>query len=110
MVGRGAAVPSRVCRISGDHAHFNFVARRAARVISISRLNFSHFPRWYDGSYYAASPSKNPTGPAAGTYRVLRGGSWSIYPRLLRVSFRDQYGPGIRLVDIGFRCVRDALP
>ena len=32
---------------------------------------------WYDGKYYASSPSDNPQGPAEGTYRVRRGGSWN---------------------------------
>jgi formylglycine-generating enzyme required for sulfatase activity len=31
---------------------------------------------WYDGSYYSVSPVENPQGPATGSYRVLRGGSW----------------------------------
>jgi formylglycine-generating enzyme required for sulfatase activity len=29
---------------------------------------------WYGDMYYASSPSENPTGPTAGTYRVLHGG------------------------------------
>jgi formylglycine-generating enzyme required for sulfatase activity len=31
---------------------------------------------WYDSSYYADASKDNPTGPANGTARVLRGGSW----------------------------------
>jgi len=31
---------------------------------------------WYDWGYYAGSPLNNPEGPASGTDRVLRGGSW----------------------------------
>jgi len=31
---------------------------------------------WYDKAYYSSSPVKNPTGPASGKARVLRGGSW----------------------------------
>ncbi len=30
---------------------------------------------YYDSKYYNVSPANNPTGPAKGTYRVLRGGS-----------------------------------
>jgi formylglycine-generating enzyme required for sulfatase activity len=29
-----------------------------------------------DSEYYATSPGSNPQGPASGTKRVLRGGSW----------------------------------
>jgi formylglycine-generating enzyme required for sulfatase activity len=32
---------------------------------------------FYDGTYYVSSPYSNPQGPATGSDRVLRGGSWS---------------------------------
>jgi len=31
---------------------------------------------WYGSSYYGSSPGSDPRGPATGSYRVLRGGSW----------------------------------
>ncbi len=31
---------------------------------------------WYGENYYKESPGKNPQGPADGSYRLLRGGSW----------------------------------
>jgi formylglycine-generating enzyme required for sulfatase activity len=31
---------------------------------------------WYGEEYYAKSPADDPTGPASGNVRVLRGGSW----------------------------------
>jgi formylglycine-generating enzyme len=31
---------------------------------------------WYDENYYKTSPDRNPSGPASGRFRVLRGGSW----------------------------------
>ena len=34
---------------------------------------------WYDAGYYAGSPTDDPPGPATGSGRVLRGGSW-IFP------------------------------
>ncbi len=34
---------------------------------------------WYQSEYYKTAPARNPTGPATGTFRVLRGGSWYIY-------------------------------
>ena len=43
---------------------------------------------WYSSSYYASSPSTNPTGPASGTNRVLRGGSFLYPSRFLRSSIR----------------------
>jgi formylglycine-generating enzyme required for sulfatase activity len=32
---------------------------------------------WYSSSYYSSSPANDPQGPASGTYRVVRGGSWN---------------------------------
>ncbi len=63
---------------------------------------------WYDDDYYGRSPSRDPQGPSSGEYRVLRGGSWGNYPRLLRVSNRNGLTPGSgNYNDFGFRCIRD---
>jgi formylglycine-generating enzyme required for sulfatase activity len=43
---------------------------------------------WYDAGYYHANPSIDPTGPANGEQRVLRGGSWADCADALRVAFR----------------------
>jgi formylglycine-generating enzyme required for sulfatase activity len=60
---------------------------------------------WYDGGYYSVSPGTNPTGPATGTYRVLRGGSWGFCWDL-RAAFRTGGNPYHRNFYFGFRCVR----
>ena len=60
---------------------------------------------WYDADYYQTSPSSNPTGPASGTYRVIRGGAWDDNERNLRASFRGRLSPGSSNLDDGFRCV-----
>ncbi|MGH9671843.1 MAG: formylglycine-generating enzyme family protein, partial [Bryobacteraceae bacterium] len=65
---------------------------------------------WWDDKYYAKSETKNPRGPQKGDDRLVRGGSWVGYPRVLRVSVRDGYGPGVRNVVLGFRCVREVIP
>ena len=39
--------------------------------------------------------------------RVLRGGSWILNTKLLRVADRSNYGPDGRNFTIGFRCVAD---
>jgi len=62
---------------------------------------------WYDEDYYSRSPSRDPQGPSSGERRVLRGGSWSDYPRYLRVSYRNWFSPVNRLNYNGFRCIRD---
>jgi formylglycine-generating enzyme required for sulfatase activity len=43
---------------------------------------------WESASYYASSPSVDPTGPVAGSYPVLRGGYWDGFDTELRVSRR----------------------
>jgi formylglycine-generating enzyme required for sulfatase activity len=62
---------------------------------------------WYDPHYYANSPLKNPTGPASGQQRVVRGGSWYYYGTNLRVPNRHRDSPTYRYDNIGFRCVVD---
>jgi len=57
---------------------------------------------WY-GPYELRIP-ENPRGPKDGKEKLLRGGSWGVYPRGVRVSFRDRDVPSNRVVDVGFRC------
>ena len=59
---------------------------------------------WY-AERYPGNAEIDPTGPAAGEARVLRGGSWSNYPGNLRVSGRFRNDPANRYFSIGFRCV-----
>jgi formylglycine-generating enzyme required for sulfatase activity len=61
---------------------------------------------WYHEEYYARSPESDPVGPGTGTYRVLRGGSWSDYPSYLRCANRSYGDPAVRYAILGFRCVR----
>ena len=60
---------------------------------------------WYDGEYYAISPSNNPKGPSSGSNRVLRGGSWFSGARGCRVSYRGSGTPSGRNNYIGLRLV-----
>mgnify|MGYP000411587293 CR=1 FL=1 len=67
---------------------------------------------FYGSDYYSRSPKDNPQGPAGGTTRVFRGGSWYWKPSSLRAAHRgvvdglpqDYKGNGL-----GFRVVRTAL-
>jgi formylglycine-generating enzyme required for sulfatase activity len=61
---------------------------------------------WYSGSYYASSPAQNPPGPASGTSRVLRGGSWAGVTVYVRGSGRFDFWPGFTDRGIGFRAAR----
>ena len=58
---------------------------------------------WY-GAYDMAH-AYDPIGPAEGSYRVLRGGSWSLNARFVRSAFRYSLEPGIRFDYIGFRLI-----
>jgi formylglycine-generating enzyme required for sulfatase activity len=60
---------------------------------------------WKDKNYYASSPSSDPRGPDSGSFRVLRGGSWSSVPRDVRCADRDSITPGYRDTSGGIRVV-----
>jgi len=60
---------------------------------------------WYDSDYYASSPQRDPQGPSSGSYRVIRGGSWSNDERNVRAASRFRDVPGFHNRDVGFRCV-----
>ena len=59
---------------------------------------------WY-GDYDDAS-TPDPSGPARGTGRVQRGGSWRLHADRARSAQRDRNVPGNRYRDIGFRVSR----
>ena len=63
---------------------------------------------WYDSDYYGRSPSENPTGPASGQSRVVRGGSWLHMPNGVRGANRVPSDPDLTHDNIGFRCASDA--
>jgi formylglycine-generating enzyme required for sulfatase activity len=61
---------------------------------------------WFDPSYYAMNPSVDPLGPAQGSKRVVRGGSWHNTAASWRTAFRRDYHPDYRGISIGFRVLR----
>ena len=62
---------------------------------------------WYDSTYYASSPTTNPTGPATGSSRLLRGGSWHNFSDSCRASRRLNFTPGSFYNGAGFRVARN---
>ncbi|MCB0260786.1 MAG: formylglycine-generating enzyme family protein, partial [Calditrichaeota bacterium] len=48
----------------------------------------------------------DPTGPEKGDHRVYRGGGWGLSARYVRAASRFRVAPGIRLLNLGFRCAR----
>jgi formylglycine-generating enzyme len=60
---------------------------------------------WFDPGYYAKSREINPSGPASGTRRVSRGGSWRHLVKASRAAHRSSLPPHFRYTDYGFRIV-----
>jgi sulfatase modifying factor 1 len=61
----------------------------------------------YDATYYQKSPQDNPTGPASGSYRVMRGGAWYNNGSYITVSSRQYHTPDFRQNSVGFRIARN---
>ena len=59
---------------------------------------------WYGEDYYQQSGLIDPKGPEEGTLHVLRGGSWHVVARRLRVSYRGGSDSDNRHDNTGFRC------
>ena len=63
---------------------------------------------WYDRDFYSTYPSDgwppNPTGPANGLYKVMRGGSYGTSWVFITVFRRDILSPDTRYVSNGIRC------
>jgi formylglycine-generating enzyme required for sulfatase activity len=60
---------------------------------------------WY-GTPYGQPTATNPTGPASGSLRVVRGGSWDLNAYWARCANRWNSGPEYVYGGGGFRCVR----
>jgi formylglycine-generating enzyme required for sulfatase activity len=58
---------------------------------------------WYAADYYKNSPAADPLGPADGSGRVNRGGSWLHDGLYCRAAERDGYAPSNRGSGLGFR-------
>ena len=64
---------------------------------------------WFGGRYYdeckESGTVSNPAGPATGSLRVLRGGSWYYDAVRCRSAYRYCYTPDSRNRNVGFRLV-----
>jgi len=101
----------------GDYAWFRDNARLTTHPVATKRSNawglydmHGNVGEWCwdrSGRYEAAAQS-DPTGPATGTDRVVRGGSWFNYSRGCRASYRPVFDPDNRYVlhYFGFRVAR----
>jgi formylglycine-generating enzyme required for sulfatase activity len=58
---------------------------------------------WYGNDYYKKGPRRDPTGPALGGSRVLRGGCWYWHGLQARSAYRSYTAPDYRNRCVGFR-------
>ena len=68
---------------------------------------YEYINDWYAVNYYASSPVVNPSGPTAGTYRVVRGGAWNSSAGETRASSRGASSPDEFSGVVGFRVARN---
>jgi serine/threonine-protein kinase len=61
---------------------------------------------WVSDAYgaYPAEAQTNPTGPASGSNRILRGGSWGYHQPFVRAAYRYRVPPSADYLAVGFRC------
>jgi formylglycine-generating enzyme required for sulfatase activity len=59
---------------------------------------------WY--GRFSNEPATDPTGPASGKYRIVRGGSWFSVDHDCRSANRDRSAPHLTINTIGFRLVK----
>jgi formylglycine-generating enzyme required for sulfatase activity len=61
---------------------------------------------WYGDEYYGVGEPRDPRGPAGGTMRIVRGGSW-VNPdvSMLRSAYRHKVPPDTYAYSVGFRVV-----
>jgi formylglycine-generating enzyme required for sulfatase activity len=62
---------------------------------------------WYDAGIYRRAVRMDPPGPAAGTERVIRGGSYASPPTSARSARRSHPAPSHRSTSMGLRVVSD---
>lgn len=65
---------------------------------------------WAASDYYSQSPYANPLGPATGSVKVLRGGSWNSGWDDIRIADRKSNAPTVTTGLVGFRCVSAPAP
>ena len=63
---------------------------------------------WYQENAYREAAESNPGSPEHGTYKVLRGATYTSSGSDLRITSRSKMVPDFRDETIGFRCAQDA--
>ena len=63
---------------------------------------------WYQYDYFFHSPKDNPTGPASGVDKVIKGGGWYLCECCMRPANRQSCWMGDHNNGLGFRLALDA--
>lgn len=96
------------CSNSGNS--LQIVGLKRANELGIYDLSgniFEWCSDWYSDVYYRNSPSKNPKGAISGSYKVMRGSSYSNLPSATQNTVRSWVNPEFSVSYIGFRIVKD---
>ena len=82
------------------------VAQKRANELGLYDMNGNVW-EWCEDWYgvYTSNAQTNPTGPATGSERVCRGGSWVSYMRYSQIRFRKELNPKFKSYEVGFRLV-----
>ncbi|MEQ8192377.1 MAG: SUMF1/EgtB/PvdO family nonheme iron enzyme [Candidatus Eremiobacterota bacterium] len=98
---------------SGNHHIIGQLLPNGFGLYDMSGNSLEWCSDWYSDNtnnppnYYVISPSNDPTGPATGSWRVLRSGGWAATAGECRSAYRHFASPDARNFGIGFRLVKN---
>lgn len=61
----------------------------------------------YSDDFYSKSPGQNPSGPASGRFKVIRGGSWHSGAMCIQTYYRNGLPASWIDFAVGFRCANN---